>query len=181
MNGTSRGQVWQFPKALSQAFEQEEAEGFDLNKLPTSELTVNTHEKTYPVIILMEKTQEGPEVGYASQTTFAEFAHDSGVWSIKALKQKIQLGAESYELQEIYGIELHEKAGQHGQAADGGEGVECVICMTSPRDTTVLPCRHMCLCAACAKILRFQSNKCPVCREQVASLLQIKVKTENEE
>ena len=33
---------------------------------------------------------------------------------------------------------------------------ECVICMSEARDTTVLPCRHMCMCATCARMLRHQ-------------------------
>ena len=51
----------------------------------------------------------------------------------------------------------------------------CVICMTDPRDTTILPCRHMCMCSECAKVLRMQSNKCPICRTSIESLLQIKI------
>ena len=51
----------------------------------------------------------------------------------------------------------------------------CVICMTDPRDTTVLPCRHMSMCSECAKVLRMQSNKCPICRTSIESLLQIKI------
>ena len=47
--------------------------------------------------------------------------------------------------------------------------------MTDPRDTTVLPCRHMSMCSECAKVLRMQSNKCPICRTSIESLLQIKV------
>ena len=43
------------------------------------------------------------------------------------------------------------------------------------RTTAVLPCRHMCLCADCAQSLRTQSNKCPICRGPVQSLLHIKV------
>ncbi|CAI5537561.1 unnamed protein product [Closterium sp. Naga37s-1] len=39
---------------------------------------------------------------------------------------------------------------------------ECVVCLEDPRDTLVLPCRHLCLCLHCAKALRFQSNKCPI-------------------
>ena len=52
---------------------------------------------------------------------------------------------------------------------------QCVICMSEPRDTAVLPCRHMCMCADCAKALREQTNKCPICRRQVESLLKIVV------
>ena len=37
-----------------------------------------------------------------------------------------------------------------------------MVCLENPRDTSVLPCRHLCLCLECAKALRFQSNKCPI-------------------
>lgn len=32
------------------------------------------------------------------------------------------------------------------------------------RDTLILPCRHLCLCNACADTLRYQANNCPICR-----------------
>lgn len=41
---------------------------------------------------------------------------------------------------------------------------ECVICMSDERDTMLLPCRHLCLCSACAQSLRYQANSCPICR-----------------
>lgn len=181
--GDMLGTPFEFPKALSQSFEQNDADGLELDSLAPTQLTFDTRQssaqtKTYPVVILLEKKLEGPDEKYASQTTFCDFVKDgTGLWGIRSLKQKITLGTASYELQEIYGIELHEKAGKDPNEDEDGS---CVICMTAPRDTTVLPCRHMCLCADCAKILRFQSNKCPVCREKVASLLQIKVQNEGE-
>ena len=52
--------------------------------------------------------------------------------------------------------------------------------MTEPRDTTVLPCRHMSMCSECAKVLRMQSNKCPICRTSIESLLQIKISKQDE-
>ncbi|RLN31488.1 hypothetical protein BBJ28_00025769, partial [Nothophytophthora sp. Chile5] len=55
------------------------------------------------------------------------------------------------------------------------EGAECIICLSEPRNTTVLPCRHMCLCSACAETLRKSSSTCPICRTQVEALLQIRV------
>ena len=88
------------------------------------------------------------------------------------LKQKIQVGNTVYELQEIYGID---------QQQDDIDGKECVICMSEEKDTTVLPCRHMCLCSECAKQLRYQTNKCPICRTPVESLLQIKVSDSDDE
>jgi hypothetical protein len=102
------------------------------------------------------------------------------------LKQKIQVGDTSYELQEIYGIERSGGGGGDGGDGDGDGGSDdgggdCVICMSEPKDTTVLPCRHMCLCGDCAKRLRVQTNRCPICRTPVESLLQIKVSRSEDE
>jgi rRNA maturation endonuclease Nob1 len=49
-----------------------------------------------------------------------------------------------------------------------------VVCMTDRRNTAVLPCRHVCLCTNCANIVRSQpASKCPICRSQVDSLMQL--------
>ena len=32
-----------------------------------------------------------------------------------------------------------------------------------------------CMCSECAKVLRFQTNRCPICRTPVERLLEIKV------
>lgn len=52
---------------------------------------------------------------------------------------------------------------------------ECVVCLSDVRDTLILPCRHLCLCNACADTLRYQANCCPICRlrESPTSLLQL--------
>jgi hypothetical protein len=60
--------------------------------------------------------------------------------------------------------------------------------MSESRDTLVLPCRHLCLCNPCAEVLRYQvafvlaltvsdpqANKCPICRANFHSLLQLRV------
>lgn len=39
---------------------------------------------------------------------------------------------------------------------------------------------HQCMCNECAKVLRCQTNRCPICRTPVERLLEIKVpKTDN--
>merc|ERR1711974_29114 len=48
--------------------------------------------------------------------------------------------------------------------SDEPEGSECVICMTDKPTTTLLPCRHMCLCGECAGLFRTRTEKCPICR-----------------
>lgn len=150
----------------------------------------------FPVIICLEAVSS--QSGSAqSQTTFATLvrvaadgsdANTSERWAIKPIKQKIQVGSVSYELQEIYGIDqarTRHAWSTEGNAANGEDtsaneddvcgGSECVICMSETKDTTVLPCRHMCMCSGCARVLRIQSNRCPICRQLIDSLLQIKV------
>jgi hypothetical protein len=124
-----------------------------------------------------------------AQTTFAEakYAVDDEKESfvVSVLKQKIWVDGVSYELQEIFGIEHCSTGtpldGGDGDGDEGDSGKECVVCMSEPRDTTALPCRHMCMCGACARMLRGQSNRCPICRTPVESLLEIKVASKDGE
>ncbi|KAK9836425.1 hypothetical protein WJX74_000180 [Apatococcus lobatus] len=107
-----------------------------------------------------------------SQTTFASIAKDEeGKPVCRVQKQKIWVEGVSYELQEIYGME--HAAGFRREVAEDVEERLCVICLVNDRDTTVLPCRHMCMCHECAQELRKQTSKCPICRNQVESLLHI--------
>lgn len=57
------------------------------------------------------------------------------------------MDGESFELQEIFGM----KDGNSAEATEGqstvddvevDDGEECVICMSEPRSTTILPCRY---------------------------------------
>jgi len=113
-----------------------------------------------------------------SQTTYACLERHETTWSVKVLKQKIWVQNLAYELQEIYGLENAGTPVAEGPGQPSDDlGRECVICMSEPRDTTLLPCRHMCLCHECAQMLRQQTNKCPICRTPVRSLLEITLKT----
>ncbi|CAD7939244.1 unnamed protein product [Amoebophrya sp. A25] len=77
-----------------------------------------------------------------------------------------------WDMQEVFGV----------KNLDGGDSSEesgcapcqeemCIICMSDPRDTLVLPCRHMAFCTECAEVMRHQCEKCPICRQNVSSLL----------
>ncbi|XP_043542337.1 E3 ubiquitin ligase RNF157-like, partial [Chiloscyllium plagiosum] len=82
----------------------------------------------------------------------------------------------SYLLQEIYGIENKYNSQQSKVPADelSDNSAECVVCLSDVRDTLILPCRHLCLCNACADTLRYQANNCPICRLPFRALLQIR-------
>jgi hypothetical protein len=141
-----------FPKGLAQTFRTKPERALDLSQLSPEELAFDAAQGRFPLIICLE-VAAGAETSsnVSSQTTFVDIvrAADGGL-TARPIKQKIQVGTAWYELQEIYGIE-GQKAAAAGDAAAaaGGEepadsGRECAICMSVPRDTTVLPCRHMC-------------------------------------
>lgn len=47
-----------------------------------------------------------------------------------------------YKLSEAYGL--------NSTRTDESGSVECVICLTNPKDTLTLPCKHVSMCNACA-------------------------------
>jgi len=179
----------QHPQGLGQTYQTDAAHFIDLSKISTEELT-KAGGNTFPVVIRMECITAKPKEGepalelseqagaplathVQSQTTYAKLKEkEEGGFDIQVVKQKIWVDDVSYELQEIFGIE-NCSTGQ--PLDDESNGKECVVCLSEPRDTTVLPCRHMCMCSGCARMLRHQSNRCPICRTPVESLLEIKV------
>ena len=142
----------------------------DISEYTKAELQCEASSSRFPIVVCLESSAIS---AVNAQTTYANAVFTDTNASAVPLKQKIQVGATIYELQEIYGIEGSSDA----SGGDGGDhnSRECVICMTEMRDTTVLPCRHMCMCSECANVMRMQSEKCPICRSPIESLLQIKI------
>ena len=68
---------------------------------------------------------------------------------------------------------MHSDASNASMASSNGGSRECIACLSLPRDTIVLPCRHMCLCAGCAEGLRVRADKCPLCRQQFTGFLRV--------
>lgn len=46
----------------------------------------------------------------------------------------------------------------------------CKICLSDPINCILQPCRHS-LCGKCATIIRNSTNKCPICRKKINSLV----------
>ena len=78
------------------------------------------------------------------------------------------LNTEPRAVQDIYGLE-QSHAPREDLTEEENEDRLCVICLVNERNTTVLPCRHMCMCDECAQELRKQTHKCPICRIHVRS------------
>ncbi|KNA25268.1 hypothetical protein SOVF_007980 [Spinacia oleracea] len=177
--------VVQFEQGLCQKFRQPSGTGIDFLMFEEAELLREGDIDVYPLAIKADACPANPTGSDGepvpgctnSQITQVVFEKDKGEYKVKVLKQILWVNGMRYELQEIYGI-----GNSVESDFDGNDpGKECVICLSEPRDTTVLPCRHMCMCSGCAKVLRFQTNRCPICRQPVERLLEIKVSNVNEE
>jgi hypothetical protein len=122
------------------------------------------------------------------QFTYCTFLTNGTGHTIKSIKQKIMIEGQVYELADIYGFESqmtqeHAETSRNetpSQTSDNAviniedtdpDDSKCVVCITDQADTAVLPCRHMCMCYGCAKILRLQTNKCPICRTLIDNLI----------
>ncbi|XVE61720.1 hypothetical protein DITRI_Ditri06bG0062400 [Diplodiscus trichospermus] len=167
-----------FEQGLGQKFRQPSGTGIDFSMFDESELLNVDEADIYHLAVKAEalpvnqNESDGNRVSGAmnSQITRAVFEKEKGEYQARVVKQILRVNGMRYELQEIYGI---------GNSVDNDvdandPGKECVICLSEPRDTTVLPCRHMCMCSSCAKVLRCQTNRCPICRQPVERLLEIK-------
>ena len=111
-----------------------------------------------------------------AHTTVASFERNhEGAYVLKNIKQKLFVDGLSYLLQEIYGLENKTSDPPNKFEEDFDDcGADCVVCMCDLRDTIILPCRHLCLCYACAESLRYQASNCPICRAPFIALLQIR-------
>lgn len=88
---------------------------------------------------------------------------------IAMLKQKVVINGAEYPMEEVYGLAI---AGKEHDNDSVGEA--CVICLTDPRNTVVLPCQHLCLCEDCAGQLQagaaLRGEKCPICRGEISGI-----------
>lgn len=83
------------------------------------------------------------------------------VWIVKVVRREAIIGAHTFLLKEIYGLSSSSatkdaptattyppQAGQDDPYASTPN--ECIVCLTSPRDVVLLPCRHLVVCRDCA-------------------------------
>lgn len=133
-----------FHQGLGQKFRQPSGTGVDSSLLDEMDVGKNGNVEIYPLVVKAEAcplsaTETGSSSARNSQITQAMIEKVKDEYKARVVKQILWVNGMRYELQEIYGI---------GNAVEGDfdgndSGKECVICLSEPRDTTVLPCRHM--------------------------------------
>jgi len=94
---------------------------------------------------------------------------NSGKTRVEVVSQQFCNGSnQALELLDFFGSE---------PVADNITRQDCIVCQSEPRDTAVLPCRHLCLCHGCSDYIRtrtqFTSYKCPICREKIGRMMRI--------
>lgn len=159
-----------FEQGLCQKFIQPSGTGIDFSMLEETGLTKEGDTEVYPLVLKAEalpsnthETDGNPSF----QVTLACFEkRGKGDYKVQVMKQILWINGNRYELQEIYGI---------GNTGDGDfddleSGRECVICLSEPRDITVLPCRHM-VCT----FYRFTFYSLPPCSGCSFSLIDVSI------
>ena len=128
-----------------------------------------------------EFVPKDPSGGLVELTYVAVELGREGLGSVQVVGQRMRdpEGA-LYDLADFYGgAEAHDAGfgmdGEGDEEEEEGDDdeSECVVCMTSEPDTACVPCRHLCLCRACAQQLRHQTTKCPICRSPISCLVAI--------
>ncbi|XP_021828681.1 probable E3 ubiquitin-protein ligase LUL4 [Prunus avium] len=172
-----------FQKVSGQKFRQPSGTGIDLGFFELDDLSKpSPGEDVFPLVISAETfpphstdehiVEATPDTSPRMQITQAVLEKNNGDhFQVRVIRQILWIDEVRYELREIYGIASSTVEGFD----DNDPGKECVICMTEPKDTAVLPCRHMCMCSDCAKELTLQSNKCPICRQPIQELIGIEI------
>lgn len=166
-------ETFYYQKGSSQIFSQP-THIFYPNKFADDDMQYNNEKDIYPIVIHCV-IDDGGEALMHSHSTICVVDHHTtdSEYHLRAMKQKIFVDGLCYLLQEIYGIE-NKNLTRPTTDDDEDNGSECVICICEPRDTLILPCRHLCLCNSCADSLRYQANNCPICRAPFRALLQIR-------
>lgn len=175
---------FQFQKGLSQKFCQPSGTGIDLGFFELDDLSKpSPGVDVFPLVICAETCIQphsvedhlvNPVPSNSSHTQITQAVLEKrygGPFHVKVVKQILWVDGVRYELRELYGLGSSSAEGYN----DNDPGKECVICMTEPKDTAILPCRHLCMCNECARALTHQSNKCPICRQPIEELIEIKI------
>jgi hypothetical protein len=140
-----------FEKGVGQKFYQPSGTGIDFGFFELDNLSNHSPEEdVFPLVICAETTpledHENPATSLVDASPHMQITQavlekidGNGPFQVKVIRQILWIDQVRYELRELYGI-------GNSTAPDfdrNDPGKECVICMTEPKDTAVLPCRHM--------------------------------------
>lgn len=121
-----------------------------------------------------------PSESDKTETISVTEVEDKRPWVVKVVKREARIGPHAFHLHEIYGLTSHSAAPAHplaptaptpapehtyppttdasadaaaptiSPADDADATAECLLCLSSPREVVLLPCRHLVACRECA-------------------------------
>ena len=92
--------------------------------------------------------------------------------TLQVVTQTVTISSRRIELYDIYG-QPSTNSHSDGSLSSTSSTRECIACLSNARDTVVLPCRHMCLCSACAEGVRSRTDRRPLCRQHFTGFLHL--------
>lgn len=148
--------------------EEDEASESGANASPSGSAGVSSGEKSAP---------GNPN---ADQEGEKKVEEDVRPWVVRVVKREARIGPHAFQLHEIYGLTAHAAASEPAHptaptapvpsnspshtyppaneavttnehpADDDEANAECLLCLSSPREVVLLPCRHLVACRECA-------------------------------
>jgi len=92
-----------------------------------------------------------------------EGKEDKRPWIVHVVKREATIGPHTFHLHEIYGLSSQSTQASHPPTdathtyppiapppTDDEPTSECLVCLSSPREVVLLPCRHLVACRECA-------------------------------
>jgi len=134
-----------YPKGLTQVFEYS-CENFVCKSEDT--------EEELSLFVIIIKGEEDNDYDSFKQISTLNVVDEELI-----VNQKIIFKDKAFVTREIFGLEpesLRE---------------DCVICLSELKNVVLIPCNHFCVCRPCAQILKLSTNKCPICRGNVRSMI----------
>lgn len=145
--------------------------------------------KTY-LLILLPDVIETNYAKYPHQVAWINASFDGKDGQVSLTLEKLTLRYKGYEfdLYEVFGqdnenygkvmcerIKSTQSLDEDTMMMVEEDNGQCVICLNNPKDTLLLPCRHMCICEKCSGSLLSNSNRnCPLCRADYATMITLK-------
>ncbi|CAI2376401.1 unnamed protein product [Moneuplotes crassus] len=149
----------------------------DFSKYDLKEMTTFKEDEYYPIVITIEScprftpSKHEYVAPQQCQITYGSFIVNSqGDYCLLPKKQCLQFQNKIFKIEDIYGLSTKDEGSFSDEAMK-----ECIICYSNPKNTVVYPCKHICLCNACAQVVRMQSSKCPICRLEAEKFITVQI------
>jgi hypothetical protein len=142
-----------------------------LAALDTEGKEIGNEQITYLHVVRFGEKVKGEEVNEKDEDKEKDpVEEDKRPWVVKVVKREATIGLHTFHLHEIYGLSSHSTTTTapsipmasppsstypptepaQSVSEDPSAASECLLCLSSPREVVLLPCRHLVACRECA-------------------------------